>query len=354
MASSSHNKAKGNAHQYNITIATTGNIEHELFHILTLIARTHPDVASALKSVKGGPEAAVDLYRSMGNSSQLADQHLNDVSAANGIDTLNYHSTSRPDSQSTNGVPHDDRPPVNSWFEVDLFCCIKQYPSPVSSRRVLDVLGRKDVEKVNCWRNLEECDYLFVRQSINNTPSDWTTDLTLETMGEIIDANKSTQQRRLILAHFCKQHADEKKNKWGWGGLMVQDFVDQLRKLRTERFPKAVGHPDGKPREVLEDREELWNQFRQSVLDTDAKTIFIFLDNLDWMFGNMEEHDFKKFIDGLERARKVIKSSGIVLKVMVTCSKHLPAIEECFENGIPQIDINHPPSARSPGGSWQG
>ncbi|KAK7962626.1 uncharacterized protein PG986_003451 [Apiospora aurea] len=308
------------------------------------IAQEHPDVASKLIQQEEGSEVADAFFQSMIDSPKPSYIHIDDVPTANVVDVSDDTAIRRLDPQSPNGVPHDNMLLGGSWLEVDLPLCIEQYLSPGSSQRVLDVLANKDREEVDFWRNSEECDGLFVRRSTCKSASDWTTDLTLEIVGVIIGENETTQQHRPILAHFCKQNAADKP--WGRGGIIVQDFIDQLRNLRTKdpRSPEQFGE---RPRDILGDLAGLWDRFRRRAIETQATTIFILLDNLEIMFDDMEEEHFKTFVDNLQQVRANLKLSGTGAKLMVTCSRHLPIMEKYFEDGVfSKLVMNHSPSRR--------
>ncbi|KAK8043660.1 hypothetical protein PG993_006090 [Apiospora rasikravindrae] len=355
----SHNKAEGHSRQINATSTNYGtqNVHiHQYLNITTtlgsrsvhpqniclFIAQERPDLAVKLVQQEEGSEVAAAFLQSMIQSPKPSYRHINDVPTANVVDVSNDTAIRRLGPQSPNGVPQDNMVLGSSWLEVDLPWCIEQYLTPGSSQRVLDVLAKKDREEVDFWRNSDECDNLFVRRNTCKSASDWTTDLTLEIVGVIIGENETSQQYRPILAHFCKQRAAEKK--WGRGGLMVHDFIDQLRNLRT-KGPRSSEQSSERPRDILEDPAELWDDFKQCVLKTQAKTIFILLDNLEYMFDGMGEEDFKTFVNNLREVRADLKSSDKRIKVLVTCSRHLPIMEKHFKDGVFLV-MNHPSSRR--------
>ncbi|KAK7984154.1 hypothetical protein PG989_011556 [Apiospora arundinis] len=268
--------------------------------------------------------------------------HDDGFPATNAVGATGKHSRDRHGGQSSNGVSHGNAPLDAHWFRHDLALCIKQYPSPISSMRVLDVLVREDRNKINTWRDANKQGVLFVsRPTSDESASDWTTDLTLEIMDGIIGQNL-TAKYRPVVAHFCKQNANKKD--WGWGGIMVQDFIAQLRDHQpAERSEQSSGiSPD-----TLEDPAKLWALFEDCLINTKAKTAFVFLDNVDCMFDKLGTPKFWEFFDCLEGARERLKTFDTTIKVMVTCSNHSPAIEEHFKkHRVPKLDLHHPPSER--------
>ncbi|KAK8122034.1 hypothetical protein PG984_010704 [Apiospora sp. TS-2023a] len=365
-----NNKAEGSARQSNITnnstsssaSSTTNNTSIGTFHIshhyhesLKFVAREYPTVARVSQQ-ENGPELVDNFLKSMGESPQLAHVHDNDFPKANGVTTTSNRSMNHLGPKSPTGFPHDDEVLGSSWLETDLPLCLEQYHSAESSRRVLDILTQNERRKINLWLSSAEYEDLFVRRSTSHTVSDWTTDLTLEIMGIIIGENEANHQRRPILGHFCKQNADRKD--WGWGGIIVQDLVTQLQNIQiiegrpSEGFSK---HNGNQHHHTLENPAEVWEQFRQCVVSNQAKTVFVFIDNLDWMLKDMEEVDFENFIDGLERVRSELRSSNSVIKVWWTCSKHSLEIEKHFQDGgVLKLFMNQQPSSRLHGGSSQG
>ncbi|KAK7985312.1 hypothetical protein PG996_005446 [Apiospora saccharicola] len=351
--------ATGQSHQNNLFIqhADVRDVNIQVF-LGKSMGEDFPDAKLRLSD----PEAAYALFLSFypgPTQPRLASRQVNDVPTTNGVHTNNVdhdHPRNPAVSQSSNGVPHDKSLLGSSWYDADLPLCVKRYLSPGSNRRVLDVLSQKERRKVNNWRNEHECGILFVRRSdFGESRSDWTTDLTLEIMTGIAVENQATQKYRPFVAHFCKQNADKKD--WASGVTAVQDYISQiLRNIQAETgsISGEHEHPNGRPQDILDDSTDRWECFKQCVIKTDAETIFVFLDNINCMFGKMNEGDFANFIDCLEKLRQESKSLKTKLKVMVTCSKKSPAIEKYLSGQeVIALTLEQPPVLRLQGGTSQ-
>lgn len=275
--------------------------------------------------------------------------HSDIVPAVNGVDTTNDHATNR--------LPHSEGPEGLSWIDDDMPLCIKQYPLPVNSQMVLHVLENYEIKKIKTWRDTSEQNVLIVSRSTRDEPeSDWRTDLTLEIMGGILRENDATQQHRPVMVHFCKQHADKKN--WELGRSMVQDFISQLlRRSCAEdgRASAGPGRSNGRSHEILDDPTELWNRLEKCIIHTKAKTIFVLIDNITWMFEKMGEPGFRESFNRLGRVCQELKSFDITIKVMVTCSKKSSsAIGEYFvEKEVTHLSLEDQPSSlRLPDGVY--
>lgn len=165
--------------------------------------------------------------------------------------------------------------------------CLLGYPKFKTTKSILEILKPSDNQRLRDWQSSPKSDSLILHlHGEKKARSGWTTNFTLEMIGCIIKTDNPIGggKSSAFVAHFCSEQFDASKST---EQFILQEFLAQIHRSRHDDLLASHScEPHGGPDEVFHSAAkqplDLWELLRVSVFRAGIKTLYVFLDNLDY------------------------------------------------------------------------
>lgn len=234
----------------------------------------------------------------------------------------------------------------SSRFQADLKSYLAAYPSK-TDKCIMEIIEPRDRQTLSNWKCHSESTSLSIYlNDEGKQKSKWTTHFTLELIGCITHLDYKTRTASAVVAHFCS--AQEVESKWTQD-VVLRDLLAQIR--RAERAYLMEKH-DCKVNEqvdhIFHDQSpDLWALLRYSVAKTGIKSLYLFLDNFDFIYQHADSAALDQFCRAMQDFLRDSQKDGVLVKLFITSRSIRTA--KCFPESSQIILAQKPKDRRKKG-----
>ncbi|KAF7538367.1 hypothetical protein G7054_g3006 [Neopestalotiopsis clavispora] len=183
----------------------------------------------------------------------------------------------------------------------------------------MEMLDHDSIQALSFWKSYPgNSSVLLHLHGETKERANWTTHFTLEMIGCIAQSDHATGawQTSAVLAHFCAQQDDA--FRWTQE-VLLRDFLSQIHRSRLPELEAAHDcgthrQEDGIFHDVAKKPAHMWELLRCAVTTAGIKSLYVFIDNLDYMQEKAQltaiqefNSSFHEFLVGCQQARITVK-----------------------------------------------